>query len=147
MQEVVGGKKQHLPIFVGSTFTDMQEHRKAIQAALGQLETIVRGMEHFGSKPGSPAEECLSVVRSCKVYVGVFGMRYGSIPNNHDKSMAHLEYDEAQRLAERDDAVADGDERGRGVGHEPGRGADHQRRFHANGLDRGRHGLGGKQRF
>ena len=98
MQYVVGGKKPHLPIFVGSTFTDMQEYRKAVQAALGQLETIVRGMEYFGSKPGSPVEECLSVVRSCKVYVGVFGMRYGSIPDNNDKSMTHLEYNEAQRL-------------------------------------------------
>lgn len=98
MHEIAGDKKPHLPIFVGSTFTDMQEYRKAVQAALSQLETIVRGMEHFGSKPGSPVEECLSVVRSCKVYVGVFGMRYGSIPDNHDKSMTHLEYDEAQRL-------------------------------------------------
>jgi hypothetical protein len=30
--------------------------------------------------------------------VGVFGMRYGSIPDGHDKSMTNIEYDEAQRL-------------------------------------------------
>jgi hypothetical protein len=56
-------------------------------------------MEYFGSKPGSPVEECLHVVESCKIYVGIFGMRYGSIPDGYDKSMTHLEYDEAQRLS------------------------------------------------
>ena len=54
-------------------------------------------MEYFGSKPGSPVDECLAVVRSCKVYIGIFGMRYGSVPNGYDRSMTHMEYDEAQQ--------------------------------------------------
>jgi hypothetical protein len=29
-------------------------------------------MEQFGSRPGSPVEECLKVVQSCQLYVGVF---------------------------------------------------------------------------
>ena len=76
----------------------MQDYRRKVQEALTQLETIVRGMEQFGSKPGSPVDECLRVVGSCMVYVGIFGMRYGSIPDGHDLSMTHLEYNEAQRL-------------------------------------------------
>ena len=95
----VGEKQPHLPVFVGSTFSDLQPYRRAVREALTQLEAIVRGMEYFGSKPGSPVEECLRVVESCKVYVGIFGMRYGSIPDGYDKSMTHLEYDEAQRLS------------------------------------------------
>lgn len=55
-------------------------------------------MEQFGSKPGSPVEECIKVVQSCQLYVGVFGKRYGSIPEGHDKSMTHIGYDEAQRV-------------------------------------------------
>jgi Domain of unknown function (DUF4062) len=94
----MGEKKPYLPIFVGSTFVDLQSYRRAVRDALAQLEAIVRGMEHFGSKPGSPVDECLRVVRSCEVYVGIFGMRYGSIPDGYDRSMTHLEYDEAQRL-------------------------------------------------
>jgi hypothetical protein len=84
--------------FVSSTFTDMQPYRRKVHDALTQLETVVRGMEQFGSKPGSPVEECLRVVRSCLLYVGIFGMRYGSVPDGYDKSMTHLEYDEAQSL-------------------------------------------------
>lgn len=89
---------QHVPIFVGSTFIDLQPYRDAVRDALHRLETVVRGMEYFGSKPGEPVEECLKAVRSCKIYIGVFGMRYGSIPEGEDSSMNHLEYDEAQQL-------------------------------------------------
>jgi Domain of unknown function (DUF4062) len=85
-----------VPVFVSSTFTDMQAYRRKVRDALAQLETVVRGMEQFGSKPGSPVAECLEVVRSCRLYVGVFGMRYGSVPDGHDRSMTHLEYEEAQ---------------------------------------------------
>ncbi|MGA2408970.1 MAG: DUF4062 domain-containing protein [Candidatus Binataceae bacterium] len=90
--------RPNVPVFVSSTFTDMQVYRRKIQDALTQLEAVVRGMEQFGSKPGSPVEECLKVVQSCQLYVGVFGMRYGSVPDGYSKSMTHLEYDEAQRL-------------------------------------------------
>lgn len=88
---------QHVPIFVGSTYEDMVDYRRAVLEGLTQLEAIVRGMEYFGSRPGTPTDECLDVVRSCEVYVGLFGMRYGSIPTGSEISMTHLEYDEAQR--------------------------------------------------
>lgn len=90
--------RPNVPVFVSSTFTDMQVYRRKIRDALSQLEAVVRGMEQFGSKPGSPVDECLKVVQSCRLYIGVFGMRYGTIPDGHDRSMTHIEYDEAQRL-------------------------------------------------
>ena len=40
----------------------------------------------------------MEVVRSCRLYVGVFGMRCGSVPEGYEKSMTHLEYDEAQKM-------------------------------------------------
>src|ERR1700722_14033714 len=94
-----GTKRPNVPVFVSSTFVDLQVYRSKIQDALTQLEAIVRGMEQFGSKPGSPVEECVKVVQSCQLYIGIFGMRYGSVPEGHDKSMTHIEYDEAQRLS------------------------------------------------
>jgi len=53
----VGERKPYLPVFVGSTFVDLQLYRRAVRDALAQLEAIVRGMEHFGSKPGLPVDE------------------------------------------------------------------------------------------
>ena len=88
---------QHVPVFVGSTYEDMRPYRKAVREALHQLEAVVRGMEYFGSRPGTPLDECLASVRSCKLYIGVFGMRYGSTPDGYEKSFTHLEYEEAQQ--------------------------------------------------
>ena len=74
-----GAKKPYLPVFVGSTSADLQLYRRAVRDALAQLEAIVRGMEHLGSRPGCPVDECLRAVGSCQVYLGIFAMRYGSI--------------------------------------------------------------------
>ena len=93
----IGECKQHVPIFVGSTFEDMKDYRRAVENVLTQLEMIVMNMEHFGSKSGTPVDECLAVIRTCQIYIGIFGMRYGSIPEGYELSMIHLEYEEAQR--------------------------------------------------
>jgi len=53
-------------------------------------------MEYFGATPETPKEECLRIVRSCRAYVGVFSMRYGSVDPETGKSFTHLEYEEAQ---------------------------------------------------
>ncbi|MGI8508581.1 MAG: DUF4062 domain-containing protein [Gemmatimonadaceae bacterium] len=88
-----------VPVFVGSTFVDLQAHRAAVREALHGLEAAVRGMEYFGSLPDTPKEECLRSVRGCRIYIGLFAMRYGSIDSVSGKSLTHLEYDEAQRIS------------------------------------------------
>ena len=88
----------HFPVFVGSTFQDLEAYRAAVRQALHELEAVVRGMEYFGSLPETPKEECLRTVRTCRAYVGVFAMRYGSIDEATGKSLTHLEYEEAQRI-------------------------------------------------
>jgi hypothetical protein len=82
---------------VASTHLDLVKHRDAVREALHRLEAIVRGMEYFGSDPRRPVDVCLGAVWSCKLFVGVFAWRYGSIPKGHTKSFTHLEYEEAQK--------------------------------------------------
>ena len=65
---------------------------------LGRLETYVVGMEQFGATSGMPLDKCLAEVEKCKIYVGIFAMRYGSVPQGYDKSFTHLEYERAQEL-------------------------------------------------
>ncbi len=87
-----------IPVFVGSTFQDLELYRTAVRQALHELEAVVRGMEYFGSLPDTPKEECLRIVRSCRAYIGIFAMRYGSVDEATGKSLTHLEYEEAQRI-------------------------------------------------
>lgn len=88
----------NFPVFVGSTLVDLQPHRTAVADAIHRLKGAVRGMEYFGSLPDTPKEECLRIVRSCRAYIGIFAMRYGSIDSTTGKSLTHLEYEEAQRV-------------------------------------------------
>jgi hypothetical protein len=62
------------------------------------MEAVVRGMEYFGSRPETPKDECLRIVRGCRAYIGIFAIRYGSIDPETGKSFAQLEYEEAQRI-------------------------------------------------
>jgi Domain of unknown function (DUF4062) len=89
---------QRFPVFVGSTFSDLQSYRDAVRHTLHRMEAVVRGMEYFGSLPETPKDECLRIVRSCRAYIGIFAMRYGSIDPMTGQSLAHLEYEEAQRI-------------------------------------------------
>lgn len=55
-------------------------------------------MEFFGALPETPKEECLRLVRSANVYVGIFAMRYGLVDPRSGKSLTQLEYEEAQAV-------------------------------------------------
>ena len=48
-------KKEHIPVFIGSTYEDLKDYRQAVQNELVRLETIIKGMEYFGSTPKTPA--------------------------------------------------------------------------------------------
>lgn len=85
-------------IFISSTFIDLEFHRKLIFKAISDLDYKSKGMEFFGALPETPKEECLRLVRSANIYIGIFGMRYGTIDKNSGKSLTQLEYEEARAV-------------------------------------------------
>lgn len=87
--------KQHVPIFVSSTYEDLAAYREEVQRVIVRLEQVVKGMEFFGANPESPLSKCLQTVRESKVYIGIIGMRYGSLEKDSGKSFTELEYNEA----------------------------------------------------
>ncbi len=93
-----GHPSLRIPIFVGSTFEDMKDYRAAVMEALRRLETVVRGMEYFGARPGRPKDECLKAVRESRLYIGMFAMRYGTVDEETGRSMTQLELEEAERI-------------------------------------------------
>jgi hypothetical protein len=85
-------------LFISSTFADLERHRALVREAISRLEHKSKAMEFFGALPETPKEECLRLVRSANAYVGIFGMRYGSINPSTGKSLTQLEYEEAIAL-------------------------------------------------
>jgi len=87
--------KQHVPIFICSTFEDMVHYRNSVKDAIVSLKHIVIGMELFGSSNEKPLNKCLSEVRNSSLLICLVGMRYGQIDNDSGLSFTHLEYKEA----------------------------------------------------
>lgn len=85
----------NVPIFVSSTYEDLVPYRDEVERCIIRMNQTIRGMEFFGSNPESPLEVCLKTVRESKIYVGIIGMRYGSILDEFGKSFTELEYEEA----------------------------------------------------
>lgn len=86
-----------MKIFVSSTFQDLQEHRKRVIEAMDRLrhngvEIEWRGMKAFAARDDLPSDACIQFVDECDLYVGFFGVRYGSIDPKSNKSMTEVEY-------------------------------------------------------
>ncbi len=78
-----------LPVYVSSTWLDLQPERKAVEAAVQRLrETKFVGMEYFGSRDETTHDASLAEVERSEVYVGIIAGRYGS-------GITEAEYDRA----------------------------------------------------
>lgn len=93
-----------MKIFISSTFKDLERHRKSVIETIDRLRhtgTSVQwfGMEAFSAADQTPLNECLSFVDQSDMYLGFFGVRYGSNPPNSEMSFTEAEY---RRAVERD---------------------------------------------
>lgn len=87
--------KQHIPIFVSSTYSDLIPYRKAVWDVLDKLKLAVNGMEVFGARSAEPLETCIQEVRKSRVFIAIIGMRFGSIDSSTGKSFVQTEYETA----------------------------------------------------
>ena len=66
-------------VFISSTSLDLEPERKAVEAAIQRVaEAKFVGMEYFGSGDEPSRVASLQEVQRSRVYVGIFGARYGS---------------------------------------------------------------------
>lgn len=85
-----------LRVFVSSTFSDLEEYRKAVCDIIRQIGAVDVAMEHFGARDARPKEECLRLVREeSDAFVGIYAHRYGNVPSRGTRSITELEYKEA----------------------------------------------------
>ena len=88
-----------MKICISSTFIDLEEYRNIALEVCDIFKVHQKVMELMFSKTESPILASLELVRSCDIYICMLGKRYGTIPKGYDKSITHLEYDEARRLS------------------------------------------------
>jgi hypothetical protein len=99
-QHLLTSPRAGLPkrVFVSSTYLDLAEHRKAVIDEILRRDLLFRGMEHFGASPDNlaPAEKIVQEVRAADVYLGIFGVRYGSTDPATGLSMTEVELNAAE---------------------------------------------------
>ncbi|MEU6377659.1 DUF4062 domain-containing protein [Streptomyces sp. NPDC046909] len=92
---------RRVKVYLSSTWSDLKEYRAAVLAALRRLPLDVVTMEDYTASDERPVEKCLADVASCDIYIGIFALRYGHVPEqgplNPDgqRSITELEYRKA----------------------------------------------------
>jgi Domain of unknown function (DUF4062) len=81
-------------VFVSSTYSDLQEERKAVSDTLAKAGFIPAGMELFPATDQQQLEFIKRVIDRCDYYVVVVGGRYGSLANEN-VSFTEKEYEYA----------------------------------------------------
>lgn len=85
-------------IFISSTYFDLISYRKIIWDLLQCYNLTITGMEKFGARSERPIKTCLAEVEKSDIFLGIIGMRYGSVENLSGKSYTQLEYEKAKVL-------------------------------------------------
>jgi hypothetical protein len=78
--------------FVSSTFGDLEDVRREVREGLRRVGYVDVAMESMPAADARPVDECLRLVRSADVYIGIVAWRYGFVPPGHDRAITELEY-------------------------------------------------------
>lgn len=82
--------------FISSVIDGYREYRQAAADGVSDVGAEPVWFERFGGRDGDPTAAYLSEVRSCDIYLGLLGDRYGRpLPSRY--SATHEEYREAER--------------------------------------------------
>lgn len=85
-------------IFLSSTYEDLKDFRRKALDVITSLKQTYEGMEFFGADTRTPLDVMLDKLSYCQLYIGIIGMRYGSVDKNTQKSYTELEYEKARDL-------------------------------------------------
>jgi hypothetical protein len=87
-----------MKVFISSTYKDLIEYRAAAIRAVEGTNYQASKMEVFGARPDEPLDACLKEVEESDLFIGIYALRYGFIPEGADISITEMEYAHAKKL-------------------------------------------------
>lgn len=85
-----------MKIFLSSTYKDLVRHREAAAQAIERLGQQGVRMEVFGARPDEASIACFGEIQDSDALVGIYGHRYGFIPQGQTRSITEQEFDFAR---------------------------------------------------
>lgn len=87
-----------ISVFISSTSKDLHKHRQAVADACREAGLAPIVMDHFGARPEDAVTTCMNEVARADLFIGVYGWRYGFVPDGADRSITEMEYRRATEL-------------------------------------------------
>jgi tetratricopeptide (TPR) repeat protein len=87
-----------MKVFISSTYKDLIDYRAAAIRAVEGTNYQASKMEVFGARPDEPLDACLNEVEESELFIGIYALRYGFIPEGADISITEMEYVHAKKL-------------------------------------------------
>ncbi len=87
-----------MKVFISSTYKDLVDYRAAAIRAVEGTNYQASKMEVFGARPDEPLDACLKEVEESELFIGIYALRYGFIPEGADISITEMEYLHAKKL-------------------------------------------------
>ena len=87
-----------MKVFISSTYKDLIEYRSAAIRAVEGTNYQASKMEVFGARPDEPLHACLKEVEESDLFIGIYALRYGFVPEGADISITEMEYVHAKKL-------------------------------------------------
>jgi tetratricopeptide (TPR) repeat protein len=88
-------KNEQLTAMISSTALDLPEHRAAVEDACIDAGVFPIGMEHIPARDASGIKVSLAMVDQADIYLGIYGWRYGWVPDGKDVSITEMEFERA----------------------------------------------------
>lgn len=82
-------------VMISSTIRDLPQHRAEVKEACLQQRVFPDMMEHLPASAADAVRVSMEKVDQADIYVGIFGHRYGHIPQGYAISITEMEYDRA----------------------------------------------------
>ena len=86
-----------MKVFISSTYKDLIDYRAAAIRAVEGTNYQAGKMEVFGARSEEPVKACLQEVEECQIFIGIYALRYGFVPDGSSISITEMEYLHAKK--------------------------------------------------
>lgn len=86
----------HRDVFISSTTRDLEQHRQVARDAVWRANLFPLMMERDVATMEDPVQYSLGLVEDAEIYIGIFALRYGYVPDDPGRNPAGLSITELE---------------------------------------------------